>query len=498
MALLDRKRRRPAFVHPSSIEAIAGLFPNLPNWKTLVMNHTRYRLNSAFLSPPDKKRLLRQYRSGTEHGAKNLIKMPRGRLGICLSCIALDFEVNKFAIWHRIHLMPSIFYCPKHAEPLMSFCRHCDISHRRAPNTWFPRERCSKGGPLWPTGTIQNRDSVEAAVAIARMADDVLKGRINTLSLAENTGPVLRAKIRCIAQKLDRRDYCQLAREHLESRLGTELSSSLGFKALTFERATGHTATEKPVRNPIQNIASIWSLFGGWPDFLSEVKSRKVDPERYDASTRIPPKRIRARPDNKYERWHSQFKQFDAIELKRYREDCRSTILAARALNPQFIRSEICNFPNGQKLAFFVTYYDQRWLDHNFPSQQRRTASPKMITRKHSQDIEKRRLVSQRYEDTIRINPERFITRAFLLSETGNESAYKRGTGTSELESTLDRCADTSDTWRKRQIEFVMSLAREVDAESKWATSKTFEGLSKDTLYRRLRKAKAWIEKNKG
>lgn len=503
MALLDRTNYRPAFVHPANVKAIAELFPTLvPDWKSVVMNHTRYRLNSAFLSAPNKRKLLTQYRSGTAHGATSHVVtnqlVLRGRLGICLSCIASDFEVHGFAIWHRIHLMPSILYCPTHEEPLMNFCPRCDISHRRAPKTWHPGEKCLCGGPLRSIAAIRNRKSIEAAVAIAQMAEDVLEGRIDTSALADNTGPVLRAQVRRIAQMLDSRNYCQVARERLELRLGTELTSALGFTALTFKRATGHTTTAGPLRNPIQNIASIWSLFGGWSDFLSEVIARKANPERYDASTRKPPKRVRVLPDNKFERWRRHFKKMDVIELKHFRETCRSTILAAKTLNPGFMRSEIRNVPDGQKLTFFATHYDQRWLDRNLPSQARKQSLPKVIDRKHRQDMKRRELVRQRYADTIRDNPERRITRAFLLSETGNESAYKRGTGTPELESALDQCVDTYDSWIERRIQFVTLLARQVDEESKWAARETFEGLSKDRLSRRLSEAKAWIDENKG
>ncbi|MGT2458976.1 hypothetical protein ACU4GI_39975 [Cupriavidus basilensis] len=344
---------------------------------------------------------------------------------------------------------------------------------------------------------MRNRDSIQAAIAIAKMAEDVMVGRIDTSALADNTGPVLGAKVRFIAQKLDRRDYRQVARGRLESRLGTEFTSAIGFKTLTFERATGHHLTsEGPLRSPIQNIASVWSLFGGWPNFLSEVEARKANPERYDANTWTPPKRIRARPDNKYERWRRQFEQLDAVELKRYRKDCRAAILAAKALNAGFMRGDIRYLPDGQKLTFFATHYDQQWLDRHLPNQQGRPTLLKVIERKHIQDVKKRNDVLQRYEDTIRDNPERFISRAFLLSETGNESAYKRGTGTPELESTLDQCVDTFDSWSKRQIELVTSMARTVGKKSKWAARTTFEGLSERNFSTKLSRAKAWIERN--
>ncbi|ORC47436.1 hypothetical protein B2G74_20090 [Burkholderia sp. A27] len=330
------------------------------------------------------------------------------------------------------------------------------------------------------------------------MAEDVLTGRIDTSAFADNTAPVLMTKIRQIAGQLDRRDTRQVAREHLESRLGTELISALGFKARTFKRVAGHWVPEGALRNPVQNIASIWGLFGGWEEFLIEVKARKTDPNRYDTSAAIQPKRVRPAGDNKYERWHRKIKHLDGIELMRYREHCRSVVLAAKKVNPDFRRSEIRNLPDGQEITFFATHYDQQWLDRNLPSQRGRSDLAKVIERKHALDLKKKGLVLQRYEDTIRDNPERVITRAFLLSETGNESRYKRGQGTPELESTLDRCADTYDSWRKRQIETVMSMARKVDKKSKWGVQETYEALSRKAFSERINRAKTWIKASRG
>ncbi|RKE25182.1 TniQ protein [Paraburkholderia sp. BL23I1N1] len=502
MAVMDKVHHRPAFVHPSNIEGIASLFPgSLPGWESLVMNHTRYRLNSAFLPESKSQALLEQYRLGTLPGSISHVPkhkaVLRGRLQICRSCMESDFATHGHAIWHRLHLMPSIRYCPKHKEALMTFAPGRDVSHRRSPPTWHPRHQCPRGDELRALGRMTNHDSVEAAVAIAQMAQEVLEGHIDTSALAENTGPILRRKIRHIAHTSDRRDYHQVAQENLEWRLGAELTPLLGFAGHTFVRVTGHEASDGPLINPVQNIAAIWSLFGGWHDFLNEVNAREVSPKEYDAQARIPPKYVRRTPDKKIERWRRNFEQLDAVEMEHYREQCRSAILAGKTLTPTFTRNSIIDLPDGQKLAFFAFHYDRNWFDENLPSQSRKSALPKVVARKQTLEAKKMELVRQRYEDTIRHDPRRRISRAFLLSETGSESAYKRGTGTPELESLLDQCADKYETWRDRQIELHTSLAKKVDKDSKWATRKTYEGRSKNAFSKRICRAREWIEKNK-
>ncbi|MEX3984060.1 TniQ family protein [Paraburkholderia sp. EG287A] len=497
MVVMDKVAHRPAFVHPSNIEGLARLFPaSLPDWESLVMNHTRYRLNSAFISESKRRALLKQYRFGTEpgavsHVAKHNIAL-RGRLQLCRSCMEADRVEHGFVVWHRLHLTPSILYCPKHKEPLVTLPPTSDIGHRRWPATWHPRQQCPRGEELQALGNLTNDDSVKAAIAIAEMAQDVLDGHVDTAALAKNTGPVLRRKIRHIAQTLDRRDYHQLAHEYLNYRLGAELPPLLGFEAHTFIRVTGHPTAEGPLTNPVQNIAGIWSLFDGWQAFLNEVKSREVAPKRYDAMGFAPPKRVRKTPDNKIERWKRSFEQFSAAEMKRFRTYCRSTILSEKARNSHFTRSAIRNLADGQKLTFFATHFDQRWLDKHLPKQR-----GKFVPSKAMLDVTKRQAVQKRYEETIRNEPGRYLTRAYLLSETSGESIYKSGMGSPELEALLDQLVDEFDTWSERQVNFVTSLAKKIDKSSRWATREAYESRSRNAFSKRISEARQWIKKSK-
>lgn len=498
--LLGSGTERAPFVHPPRIEAISALFPNvLPDWEQLVRRHTRYPLNSAFLTPEKRARLLQQHRYGGVRSAPHLTsvgaQVGRGRLGICLSCYESDLQQHGFAFWHRSHLTVSMFYCPTHAEPLITFCEQCDMSHRRSRKTWFPRSSCLCNRPMRRIAILRSRASTDAAIAIAKMADDVLKERIKTSEFAANTGAVLRAAIHRNASR--RRDYRRLAREYVESRLGTELYSILGFAQTTILRATGIKTVDGPLQHPIQNIAAIWSLFDGWPAFLDEVNTRQADPKSYDESARPLPARIRVRgPDDSFERWTRQFEKMDPDEMERFREHCRSTILAAIASNPQFLRRHIAQLPNGKKLHFFAIRFDLQWFDRALPSQGSTSPSPIRRVRRQIRDLHVSALVLRRQKRTLRENPELFISRSFLLSETGSESSYVRGTRSPDLEMMLDQCADTFESWSRRQIQMVSTRAQEIDEQSKWASPETFEGLRPRYVRRRLIQARTWIEEN--
>lgn len=503
MSLLGKHTHRAAFLHPSRIEEISALFPSfLPDWERIVMHHTRYPLYSAFLNQASRKRLLLHHRSGRDTSAHRLIGMSqlllRGRLGICLSCVASDLELHGFTIWRRAHLMPSILYCPTHAEPLMTFCQHCELGHRRARRTWFPRPSCLCGQPLRQIASLASSDSMAAAIAISRMADDVLQGRIDTSIFAENTAPVVRAHLQ---RDLDARlsDYSRRANEYLEFRLGPELCSVLGFSAYTFKRAIGMKTCDGPLTNPIQNIATIWSAFDGWPTFLREVQSRQENNAEYDASARPVPVRIRTNA-RRGRRAKSliQISNLSAVELESYRKRNREEILAVISAQPGLSRTGLWKYPKGEKLHFFATNFDVQWLDKVLPSRLRGFQSPMDRQRMQTVSREAAALVQCRYEQSIRRNPERFITRSFLLSGTANESTYRSCRKQPELESMLVQCVDTFETWSLRQISNVSSLARKIAPESKWAARETFEGLNRKRLSQRLYRARTWLKKQQG
>lgn len=466
------------------------------------MKHTRYPLYSAFLNRANKKRLLLHHRSGRDTSAHRLIGMNRlplrGRLGICLSCVESDLELHGFAIWHRAHLMPSILYCPTHAEPLFTFCQHCELGHRRACRTWFPRPDCLCGKPLRQIASLASSESIAAAIAISKMADDVLRGRIDTSIFAENAAPVIRAQLhRNIDAGL--RDYSRRATEYLEIRLGPELCSALDFSAYTFKRAAGVKTRDGSLTNPIQNIATIWSVFDGWPTFLREVQSRQANHAEYDASARPAPIRIRmnAKRDRRAESL-LQIENMSTVELAAYRARNREQILALISARPSLSRTDLSKSPGGQKLHFFATQFDIPWFDKALPSRQNGFQSPMDRQRVQTASREAASLVLCRYEQTVRQNPERVITRSFLLSGIANESRYRSCRKQPELEAMLTRCVDTCETWSQRQIANVSSSAREIAPLSKWAARETFEGLSRRHLSQRLYRARIWLKKHQG
>ncbi|MFM0132749.1 hypothetical protein [Paraburkholderia sediminicola] len=271
----------------------------------------------------------------------------------------------------------------------------------------------------------------------------------------------------------------------------------LGFTETAVRRATGIESADGPLGNPIQNVAAIWSLFEGWPAFLDEVNARLEDPERYDERARPAPARLRNRGhDDKFERWMRRFEQMDSDELERFRTEGRSTILGAIASNPQFLRSHLPMLANGHKLYFFAMRFDTKWFDRALPSCGSTFPSSISRTRKLVRDLKSSALVLRRQKRTLRENPERFITRTFLLSETGSESLYVRGTGAPDLEMMLDQCEDTFESWSRRQIAIITARVQEIDAQSKWAIPETFEGLCPRYVRRRFIQARTWIEEN--
>lgn len=493
---------RAAFVHPSRIKQTASLLPGSSHsWRQVVMSFTRFRLNSAFLSEDGKAGLLEHHRNGARAGAHALIGMNRwagrARLAVCLSCIDEDLETHTFPIWHRLHLMPSVLYCPTHGEPLRTFCRGCDKGHRRGTKTWTPMEKCLCGKPLRKVASFRSNVSVRAAIEIARMADEVLKGHVDTTGFAEHTGPVIKAALWRQLQKWHP-GHGKLAVSHIRRALGSELCVALELRQRTLTRMSGRQMCRGPLRNPIENIAAIWSYFGGWAQFMQEVRLRKSNPQKYDATGRPQVKRVRSRPDD-YDRARraAMFESMSDYERERFRQVTRRTLLAIRASNLNFKRSDVQRLPCGERYYYFALRHDAAWFDRFFPVRGAALIDGAVRNTTAEEDSKTARRVLKRYRKTLREKPETFISRAFLLDNTVSEAVGRtKRTPPSRLEAMLEACVDDLDSWTKRQVKNITTAVRRIDKTCRWADAKSFEAPKRRGVRYRLNEAKKWLHEH--
>jgi hypothetical protein len=499
LTVFQEKLNRTAFVHPSRLEQTSRLFTGVPRrWERIVMQFTRYRLNSSFLSDEGKGALLEHHRTGLRASAHGLLGMnrwaSRARLAICLGCFKEDLAMYGFPIWHRLHLMPSILYCPQHEEPLRTFCRTCDKGHRRGTETWVPTGQCLCGKPLLKIANLRTKVSIRAAIAIAKMSDEVLKGKVDTTGFTEHVAPVLRA-----ALWRHKNEWCiehgKLATTHIQEALGQELCAVLAIGQVTLRRMSGRYPSFGPLRNPIQNIAAIWSYFGDFEAFVREVNNRRLCPQSYDETARPSPKRIRpGHTQNRRAKRAALFEQASPDEKARLRDENRASILELFASHPEMKRSGIGKQPGGKAYYEFALKHDAAWLDRVSARRWSTANSLKNQRLAREQDDKLAQLVWHRYLRTVRSNPVTFISRAFLLDNTVMEAASRNKRRPSpKLDALVERCVDDVEKWTERQVKNITRAVSRIDKNCRWADAKNFEAPNRRGVCRRLNEARKWL-----
>ncbi|MBC8750291.1 hypothetical protein OKW42_002861 [Paraburkholderia sp. WC7.3d] len=74
----------------------------------------------------------------------------RGSLWYCPDCLTLDLHTFGEPYWHRLHQLPTIYYCPDHLKALRDRCPHCGAAFTRDRRSLLPLPRivCECGAHL--------------------------------------------------------------------------------------------------------------------------------------------------------------------------------------------------------------------------------------------------------------------------------------------------------------------------------------------------------------
>jgi len=135
--LTGKRGYKPLSGLPTKLNRLKNLvFPD-HTVEELIDGHTHFNYYAPFIS---KERRFLILKAMKESGAtKSRLGLLRNHIGAaeplryCESCYRGEITENGFPYWHREHLLPSVFVCPYHEEPL----KEVDLSrinyHERAP-----------------------------------------------------------------------------------------------------------------------------------------------------------------------------------------------------------------------------------------------------------------------------------------------------------------------------------------------------------------------------
>lgn len=173
--LLGTDRRRQQFVAPFALQAIARLTSF--DCEELLFLHTLFPYVSAFMSEKQCSDVRSDLSSESANRRRDFKCIAGYRQNIpafrryCSKCRDEDFQLHGESYWHRVHVLPGTFVCPRHRLPLLM----TDL-----PLTWcqfglasvLPQD-CS-GRPIDPLAPQA------ILFEIAYASDDALNGRLST------------------------------------------------------------------------------------------------------------------------------------------------------------------------------------------------------------------------------------------------------------------------------------------------------------------------------
>lgn len=443
--------RRPGWVFPSGLGHLGEeLQTKLPPVDELIDGHTRFPLYAKFLTEKDSKALREHHKGIAIKGVAARVGMTngafRGRMTMCPECMERDIHQNGYAIWHRLALMPGILACPVHKRPLLTFCEACEAGHRRVRTNWRPMRRCVCGGHLRVVARLDNKTQ-EMAISVASMADQILRGTGSSVVSSESVTQALHlyfGNCRRLHNRLN---------EALYQAIGPDYRSFLGIGLDTLKRLVGSLGHYGPIRNPIQNLAVIHAVFGGFDNFSDVLRAgqetvgiRFSNPE---SDKKIPDKRRkdRYRTKEQYIEWVGGLPWEQQANL---RLTYRKWLLELLHENPAIYRAELKSQPGSKAALRYLLNVDKAWYDRTLPSRARKRCyvTQELINVRKIEQLT--RHIQKRYELSLKERPMQRITKAYLLSNVSCETATNLVLTSEGIQMSLAACSETFAEWKKR------------------------------------------------
>lgn len=113
-----------SFVYPSFFQGISRL-TGIPS-EILLIEHTVFPYVAIGMTTPRRRVLESDWLTAPAHGNSLRLRAALGlhidelaRRRYCRQCSDEDYRCIGESYWHRRHMLPGVFLCPKHGEPLL-------------------------------------------------------------------------------------------------------------------------------------------------------------------------------------------------------------------------------------------------------------------------------------------------------------------------------------------------------------------------------------------
>lgn len=473
-----------SWFQPTGLAKVVKRFPKtLRNAEWVILKHTCFLLHRLFLNDEDAQELYR-YHLGTESaGPKKRnrhrrSKAVRAKLALCPDCYAEDMDQFGYATRRRLHLVGGIFACHQHRRVLLTMCKACQGEPHISRDHWDVEMKCGCGEELVEVNDLTPLE-LEAAISVARMAQQILDRRHENLITAKGISQAIRLKaFETTSPMASPFDFLHSS---LERRIGTCGIRNLGFTPFTIKCLSGYGS--RLTTNPVQNLTAIYAVFGSLEKL--EKYLQIIDEE----NPPLRPKRWR-NGDRKQELSHT--------ELESQTEKYRIWLKSELQRNPQISRKELSQRPNGTAATKHLRDYDTDYFDKQLPRKSPRAASA--ITKSERNIIKNLPLVKamvqhirMRRQHLVSKFPTKWIHTHSLIGGAKNRSRPAVRFSDKVMRA-LARCSDTEEKWRKRSTKSICFRIRSVCKDSPYGNPSSYKHLTKSACANRINKAEKWLK----
>ncbi|MFM0327880.1 hypothetical protein, partial [Caballeronia glebae] len=368
----------------------------------------------------------------------------------------------------------------------------------------YPGPKCLCGKAVQRMVNPKRQKSEDALLAIDAMAVELMQGKCPVM--VEPGLIPMHARGYLLRQAHP--NFVHLLREStglLNQVIGGEALALLNVRGHTVERLLGRLGDGLHLINPRQNIAFVYTVFGGWPGLKEEVDLRAQDVEAYEASGQHVPKRIRVGKDTKSDLIR-RFNNLDDRELKERRRSARDFIQAALKANRCLTRTELFRMRGGKTHYLFALYMDEAWFLKALPrivltAPRKREVSVRAAfpgLKPTGKDADFAERIYEVCDALLETNPLKRITRACLLNNSRNESIKGWAEKSPSVREALEACVDSDEEFIERRLGYVCEKVAEISILHPYALKSSYRGLSNLQIIQRIKRALTWLKKHLG
>ncbi|MGF6571587.1 hypothetical protein ABH945_003708 [Paraburkholderia sp. GAS333] len=483
---------------PQNLAEVVESFPNeLPGVEHVIDKHTRFKIYRAFMDELQAKEMYDYHLHGIPTAklrsfGTQMLKLKRD-IKFCPDCAEDDCANYGYSIWRRGHLMPGVLTCVTHQRMLVTFCEYCESKFGWLMPASQPTLRCLCGGALKSVARVGDID-VAKSIDIATMAEDLLRDAAPKRLTSENLSSAIGRQLGTGSlQDLRRR-----LRDALCSTVGEKAVEMMGVRETTLDRFIGRQANLRPVRNPIQNLAVIRALFGGWQGLKHAMD--EIEPIEAKERSRRPFVRGEKSAEGLHRRKYVEhYRGLTTGEASALRDKHRRWLLNIIGQDPSVRRMDLAKFSGYWPAIRHLLGIDSEWFERTLPdrnalksgrkSQQMRVA--KQVAQVVAHIFERRDLA-------IKTRPMSRIAKRYLVSAVRGAYRSRGVTSHPDVEKALKDCIDTHESWRARVTRDIVERVRLLRSDGhRWSDESWWNARRKEAFFNNSSKAKRWLSQNK-